>query len=113
MRIDHYSWGKIVINGTTYTSDVIIHPDRVNASWWRKEGHSLCVEDLKDVVADNPDAVIIGTGAMGVMRVPRETVAYLESTGMQVYVERTEKAVDLFHTHQKGKKVVAALHLTC
>jgi len=113
MKIDHYSWGKIVIDGNTYTSDVIIFPDRVNALWWRKEGHRLHIEDLKDVIAAGPESLIIGTGALGVMKVPKETIEHLESKGIHVYIERTGKAVDLYQTLQKERKVIAALHLTC
>jgi len=113
MKIEHYSWGKIIIDGKTYTSDVIIYPDHVDASWWRKEGHNLHVEDVKEVIAAEPESVIIGTGALGVMKVPKETIAHLESKGIHVHVERTGKAVELFHTLQKDKKVIAALHLTC
>ena len=113
MKIEHYSWGKITIDGKTYTSDVIIYPDRVDASWWRKEGHNLHVEDVKDLIDARPEAIVIGTGAMGVMKVPKETIAHLESEGIHVHVERTGKAVELFHMLQKDKEVIAALHLTC
>ncbi len=51
MNIEHYSFGKIIINGKTYTSDVIIYPEKVDSSWWRKQGHSLYIDDLKDVIA--------------------------------------------------------------
>lgn len=113
MEIEYYSWGKIVIGGRTYTSDVIIFPDHINASWWRKEGHKLHVEDLQEVISANPEAVIIGTGALGVMKVPGETVQHFESRGTQVHVERTGKAVELFNELRGKKKVIAALHLTC
>jgi len=113
MKIEHYSFGKITIDGQTYTSDVIIYPDRIDASWWRKEGHNLQPEDLKDIVNANPNALIIGTGAFGVMRVPKETIAYLESKGIKVHAMRTGKATGLFNDLQKNTIVMAALHLTC
>ncbi len=37
MRIDHYVFGKMVVDGKTYTSDLIVYPDRVDPSWWRPE----------------------------------------------------------------------------
>ena len=113
MKIEHYSFGKITIDGKPYTSDVIIYPDKVNSSWWRKEGHNLNVEDLNDVIKAKPQVLVIGTGASGLMKVPKETVSHLESKGIKVYIERTEKAVELFNTLQKDKTVIAALHLTC
>jgi len=113
MRIEHYSFGKITIQGKEYTSDVIIYPDRVDASWWRKEGHYLQKPDLTDIVAAKPELLIVGTGAHGVMTVPESTIAFLESHNIAVLVERTDKAVELFNNQPTGKKVIAALHLTC
>lgn len=113
MTITHYSFGKIIINGKTYTSDVIIYPKRVDPSWWRKEGHYLQTEDLEDAINLKPDTLIIGTGQSGVMQVPQKTIKYLKSKGIEVYVERTEKAVEMFNEKTEGKRVIAALHLTC
>ena len=113
MRIDHYSFGSITISGKTYTSDVIIYPDRVDDSWWRKEGHYLQKADLADIVATNPDLLIVGTGAHGVMAVPESTALFLLSHDIEVIIEKTAKAVEIFNDQPVGKKVVAAFHLTC
>jgi hypothetical protein len=113
MKIEHYSFGRIIIDGKTYTSDVIIYPGRVDSSWWRKEGHNLQVVDLGDVINAKPQVLVIGTGSSGAMRVSRDTISHLESKGIEVHVERTDKAVELFNKLQKDKIVIAALHLTC
>lgn len=113
MHIDNYSFGKIVINGKTYTADVIVYPDRVDSSWWRLEGHLLQKSDLKDIVAAKPDILIVGTGNSGVMHVPEGTIKFLESHGITVHVERTGKAVEFFNNQPSGKKVIGAFHLTC
>jgi hypothetical protein len=113
MKIEHYSFGSITIDGKTYTSDVIIYPGRVDSSWWRKEGHNLQVVDLVDVINAKPQVIVIGTGSSGVMRVPGDIISHLESKGIEVHVERTDKAVELFNKLQKDKIVIAALHLTC
>ncbi len=113
MKIDSYSFGRIVIDGKTYTSDVIIYPGRVEASWWRKEGHLLQPEDLTEALRAKPEVLIIGTGYSGVMQVPRETVDALAARGIEVKVERTSKAVEVFNEPQGKKTVIAALHLTC
>jgi hypothetical protein len=114
MKIEQYTFGKIVINGKTYTSDVIIYPGKVDASWWRKEGHRLQPADLEKIVSEKPDLLIIGTGNLGAMAVPQETVSFLRSQGIDARVAPTAKAVDIFNNTSGGnKKVVAALHLTC
>jgi hypothetical protein len=113
MKIEHYFFGKITIEGMTYTSDVIIYPGKVNASWWRKQGHNLEIADLADVLTAQPEVLVVGTGAMGLMKVPEETVSHLESKGIEVHVARTGEAVELFNKLQKDKVAIAAFHLTC
>jgi hypothetical protein len=113
MHIDDYSFGRIVIDGKAYTSDVIVYPDRVDPSWWRKEGHLLQKVDLSDVIGAGPQIVVIGSGNWGVMRVPDGTVAFLESKGIRVVVEKTAKAVEVFNEESKKGKTVGAFHLTC
>ena len=113
MTISRYSFGQIHIRGQTYTSDVIIFPDRVQERWWRKEGHRLRVEDVAAVVAAEPEAVVIGTGSLGAMKVPAETTAYLRSKGIEVHVARTGQAVKIYNDIQAKGRTVACLHLTC
>ncbi|MDH4198415.1 MAG: Mth938-like domain-containing protein [Candidatus Aminicenantes bacterium] len=113
MTIEDYAFGRIRIEGRSYTSDVLVFPDRVDASWWRKEGHRLRPEDLAEVVAAAPEVLVVGTGALGVMRVPEETVAWLRAQGIDVRSAKTGEAVEIFNDLAKSKKAVAALHLTC
>jgi hypothetical protein len=113
LKIDSYSFGRIVINGKTYTSDVIIYPGRVDASWWRKEGHLLLLADLAEALMAKPDILVIGSGHDGVMRVPKDTIDRIAAQGIEVKVERTSKAVEVYNDLQGAKTVIAALHLTC
>jgi hypothetical protein len=114
MKIDSYSFGRIVIDGTEHTSDVIIYPDRLDAPWWRKEGHLLAPEDLSEVFAYSPKVLVIGTGYNGVMAVPPKTVEAVQEKGIEVHIARTGDAVKLFNRLQREHaRIVAALHLTC
>lgn len=113
MKIDKYSFGKIVIDGVAYSSDIIIYPDYIDASWWRKEGHRLQPADLTGIVDAHPDLLIIGTGFFSRMDVPEETRKFLAAEGIDIRIERTGKAVGLFNNAEKDKVVVAAFHLTC
>jgi hypothetical protein len=114
MRISDYEFGRIAIADKTYTSDVIVVPEQVIDSWWRKEGHILQIEDLDDIVKAKPDILIIGTGYYGRMQVPDETKQYLEERGIKVLQAKTRDAVTEFNQLQKEyARIVAALHLTC
>lgn len=114
--INSYSFGVIVIDGKRYTADVIIFPDRVHEGWWRKEGHRLHLEDLKEVLdfKDSMDSLVIGTGHSDIMQVPDEVIRELTIRNIEVTVEPTKQACETFNKLLKsGRRVVAALHLTC
>lgn len=114
MHIDSYEFGKIIINGETYTTDVIILPDRVRDQWWRQQGHSLAIDDLKCIVDAKPTILIVGTGYMDGLRIPRVTHKYLANSNIEVIKKKTQEAVQLYNSLAKTEKnVVAALHLSC
>ncbi len=108
--IEHYSFGEIKINGKKYTSDVLIVGGTVS-NWWRKQGHVLNPEDLTLLISENPETLIVGTGAYGVMKIPEKTIKFIEDHNMTLIAEETGKAVETFNK-TTGKKA-AALHLTC
>lgn len=111
--IDEYRFGKISIDGREYHSDVIIYPDRVDEKWWRKEGHRLCEEDLEKALAADPEILIIGTGAHGLMAIPIETRRRIESRGIKLVAEKTKKACKTYNKLSPTARVVSCLHLTC
>jgi len=114
MSVDAYSFGRIRIGGTDYTSDVLVFPERVRDRWRRREGHDLCIEDLAEVLANPPALLVVGTGYHGNMRVSQETIAALRSRGIDVKVCCTGDAVqELNRLQREAARVVAALHLTC
>jgi len=112
--IEDYEFGRIVIDGQTYTSDVIIFPDHVQRNWWRREGHELCLADLDTVWEAQPEVLVVGTGYAGLMRVLPEVEQEAKARGVRLVVRRTGEARHVYNNLLKeGKRVVAALHLTC
>jgi len=111
--IDSYRFGRVVINGKEYSSDVIIFPDRVRSEWWKKRGHQLCLEDIAEVMTENPEVLVVGTGELGMMRVLPETKQSTEAQGIKLIVETTDKACQTYNQLCHSQRVVAALHLTC
>jgi hypothetical protein len=113
MEINDYRFGSITVGGEVYKADLIILPDRIITSWWRRSGHSLVPEDLEEVVKAAPEVLVVGAGAAGVMRVPEETLRYLQERGIEVVVLRTGEACLRFNELRATRRAAAALHLTC
>ncbi|MFC1941239.1 Mth938-like domain-containing protein [Chloroflexota bacterium] len=111
--IDSYHFGEIVIDGEKYSSDIVIFSDRVRDNWWRKTGHELCLEDIAEVIADNPDVLLVGTGASGLMKVLPEVKQEAKARHIQFIVEPTSEACNTYNQLCQSQRVVAAFHLTC
>jgi len=114
MHIDSYQFGRIVIDGQSYSSDCLITGGAVRCHWWRKQGHSLAIEDLQAVIEAGPSVLVVGCGASGMMKVPEQTRQFLQEHNIQLEQLDTSAAVERFNELSKqGINVAAALHLTC
>jgi hypothetical protein len=111
-RLDSYGFGRISVDGPERTHDLIVLPDRVVTNWWRREGHSLVLEDLDEVLDGLPERLIIGVGAYGRLRADRTGIAELQRRGVTVERLPTDAAVRRYGELDE-RRTAAALHLTC
>ena len=111
--IDSYKFGQIIIDGIAYTSDIIIYSDKIIPNWRRKSGHLLKVNDLMEVINEQPNLLIIGTGESGLMKVDPSVPDLLESKHISLIIEPTELACKTYNKLHSGKKVIGAFHITC
>lgn len=103
----------MVIDGQKYTSDLIVFPDSIQSSWWRNTGHKLCLQDLESVIKEEPEALVVGTGFTGLMKVEEEVKTYAQEKGITLIIEKTKKATQRFNALAPVKRTVGAFHLTC
>ena len=111
--IDSYWFGLIVVNGKKYMSDVIVSPDGVRDNWWRRTAHQLCLGDIAEVLTENIEVLVVGTGSSGLVKVLPEVRQVVEAQGIELIVETTDKACHTYNQFRRSQRVVAALHLTC
>jgi hypothetical protein len=112
-KIDSFSFGNISIRGKTFTSDVIIYPDRVESPWVREEEHRPQISEFSDIVRAGPEVLVIGTGYARVMSIADQVRNFLTSKGIDVRVEKTGAAAELYNSLPGKEKVIAVLHITC
>ena len=112
-KIDSFEFGRVVIDGEVHTKDVIILPDGVIGGWWRIEGHALHPEDLKAVIAADPDVLVVGKGTSERMRITEQTRQALGAARIELVSGNSEVACQQYNQLREQRKVAAALHLTC
>jgi hypothetical protein len=104
----------MVIDGSTYTKDVIIFPDGdILCPWWRKQGHVLAIDDLAPLLAAEPETIICGSGAMGVMRPSANLKKHLAESAVEFVIQRSPEAVATYNQVSSTKRVGGCFHLTC
>ena len=114
VRIERCSFGTLVIDGKTYTDDLIILPDgKILKPWWRKRGHQLTMDDLRDLIDSSPEVIVAGTGVSGNMKPENYLAKDLSRLAIELIAKPNAKAIDVFNKMGPEKRVGACFHLTC
>ena len=81
--IEDYQFGFITVDGETYNHDVQVFWTGQVFDWWRKESHVVDVEDVIDMVEQNPESIVIGTGEDGMAKVTDSAKKFIEARGIK------------------------------
>lgn len=115
MRIQHYKFGQITIDGQIFTSDVVIRPDCVDKNWWRSDGHLLIPSDLPLLQEEKPDILVVGQGKYGCMEISETFIKYVKDLHIELIADKTDQAVEIYNDRLGfgNRKLICAMHLTC
>ncbi len=112
VNIDGVKFGELEIDGKIYYSDMIV--------WWdgkiefRKKSHIFGMPEFKKVFKRKPNAIVIGTGLAGIVKVSNDVKKIIKNKKIKLFVDVSSNAVDIFNGLVKtGKKAVAIIHTTC
>jgi len=98
----------------SFCKDLKIIGGKFVEDWWRAEGHRVGTADIADILAASPNVLVVGTGYAGFMEVSESLHSTLNNRNIKLIAQKTPQAVKTFNKlHSRGKRVAAALHLTC
>lgn len=118
MAIDSTEFGSITIDGKTYEHDVII---RLSGKVEKRKkklskeqygtSHIISREEAKFIYEGGCEALIVGTGQEGNVRLSPEAQDYLDTRRCHVLTQPMPEALRTFnHSHQKK---IGLMHATC
>ena len=114
MKIDSCSFGSLVINGKTYTDDLIILPDgKILKPWWRKRGHQITMDDLRELIDSSPKIIVVGTGVSRGVIPDKNLESYLARLAIEFIAVPNEEAIKVFNKLAPEKRIGGGFHLTC
>jgi len=114
VKINSTKFGSIVVNNKDYANDVLISYKGLVREYRTSTKHVLSKKELNLILVEDPEIVIIGCGYEGCMQLSSEVVELANMKGMQIITAKTPDAVQKFNElYEKGKNVVAYMHITC
>lgn len=111
--INSYKFGELIVDDEKYTSDLIITQEGVRDNWWRKDGHKLSLDDLKNISWEGIEVFVVGGGCYGLMKIQPDLQKFLEEKNIALEADKTGNAIKKFNKESKTKRVIGAFHLTC
>jgi hypothetical protein len=116
MRISHFAFGALDIDGVTYEHDVVIDHGEIQK---RKKKASKKFRDafdhtplsLEENIPWRCTRLIIGTGAYGRLPVMDDVTREADKRGVKLIVLPTAEAIEILRKHPRATNAV--LHVTC
>jgi hypothetical protein len=116
-KIEEFRFGTIVVDGRTYTRDILILPDGTvklrEDVFLNFVNHIVKQNEIIELLKANPELIVVGTGtdakvklSFNVERLIAESKVDLIALPSPQAIERYNQLVD------KGKQVAALIHIT-
>ena len=117
-RIEHISWGRIVVAGLGKGKDFKLWPGGGREWDWGETGtrHEPGIQpaDIEELIDHGCQTIVLSRGILLHLRVCQETLDLLEKRGIRVLVAETKEAVEIYNgLVADGEAVGGLFHSTC
>lgn len=119
--IEEYKYGRIIIDGKAYNSDIFLDWNSRIFNWEKSDSHLIKPGDVMDALNMNPEVIVIGNGEDGEAVIAQETQDLISGKGIKLIIDKTREAIKTFNIlkenslEEEGRqaKVIGLFHLTC
>ncbi|OIO47514.1 MAG: hypothetical protein COY09_01725 [Candidatus Portnoybacteria bacterium CG_4_10_14_0_2_um_filter_39_11] len=118
-KIDSTKFGEIVIAGKKYGQVLIIGDKIVERDYDKLKklfgtAHKIADWEIEQLLSNNPEAIVIGTGQDGLLEVDEEFKRQMAGRGIELIVGKTFEALEVYNEKIKaGQRANALMHTTC
>jgi hypothetical protein len=116
-RITHLSWGRMEVEGLEPGKDFALYPGGGRPWDWSEHGtrHQPGIQpaDVRQLLDKGCTVIVLSRGMELRLHTMPETLKLLEDAGVQVHVEETAIAVDLYNRLTETERVGGLFHSTC
>lgn len=116
-QITQIAWGRMEVEGLGAGRDFKLYPGGGREWDWRETNthHVPGIQpaDVEELLEHGSQIVVLTRGMQLVLRTCPETLELLQEREVQVYVEETNAAVELYNRLAKTERVGGLFHSTC
>lgn len=116
-RITHISWGHMEVEGVGPGKDYKLYPGGGRAWDWNETGtrHLPGIQpaDVLELLEHGSEVVVLTRGMALMLRTCPETLELLRQQGVEVHIEETRAAVELYNHLAECLAVGGLFHSTC
>ena len=105
--IQEYKLGAFIIDGKQFIGSIKIINDKVR--YWERETQILDVKDIEELLRAEPEFLVIGTGAGGLLKVPDAIRQSVNLKGISLIIGKTQEVVKRFNELKISKKKVVGI----
>ena len=114
------SFGKVKFKDTIYDKDIYVDTnmkahERETFIAEEKFGtsHQICADELLEILTEDCEALVIGTGQQGVAKLTRDAYDLVAKRQLELHICNSPKAISTYNEICNKHKTIALIHVTC
>jgi len=116
-KITNLSWGQCEVESGESYKDAKLWPGGSRTWDWNETGTShsggIQPEDVQELMEHGAKTIVLSRGQVGRLKVPQETLDWIEEQGIVTHVLKTKQAVEKYNELAGSDPVGALIHSTC
>jgi len=116
-RIETISWGRMQVADLEPGKDFKLWPGGGRPWDWTETGthHHPGIQpaDVEELLDHGARVIVLSRGMLKMLQTMPSTRAMLERNGVEVHIEETKKAVELYNRLRESSAVGGLFHSTC
>ena len=114
IKFDRTWFGGVSVDGKNYRDILVIGNEIIDrGKWGWFDTHIISERELNELLRENPEVIIIGNGIYGALKVPISVEEKIKRKRIELIVEKTQKAIEVYNELSKKKRVNILIHTTC